>query len=775
MQKHPLVLPTTMFVMGIFFGYSFSLNPWYYFGFSSTFAILSFFYKKNLYLLMAIFFFGSLHIQKTFPQNHLKIILKKSTIQEVQGRIISDVIESENRYKFRFQLYKIAGQKAKGNINFITKQKGLKYGQIIKTVAELRVPFGAENPNSFDYEQFLRLQDVYATGVNKMGIVVLGQKANPLMSLVISARGFLSNRIKARTGDKSDFLRTILLGEKLEIEKLRQNFTKAGVSHILAISGLHVGMLAFVILMIFGLFLPSFVSHLVVIIFLIFYVAICDFVPSVSRAALMISLVLICQDLQRKVPLNNIIALSALILLLINPLKLFTISFQLSFLAVIVLANIVPRLSLFGFFEQKGFLKRILIGTLIFISGSMICSFVLNLILSPITLFYFNQINFNSVFSNIFCIPLVGLIVPLSLVVIFSPIPITIYESSLNFLIDLLNFSVGIFAQFPFSFNHIASDFTIYFTMSIFFTIFGAILYKKGKKRLSYVLFLCILVTIILSLVVKKSDQKLKLTLFDCGLGDMIFIETPKGKKIFVDVGPPDFVRSFKRTALPYLKAAGIKDIDYLVLTHAHNDHFGGVFNAFESLLIRNLVVTDDFQTRQIWRKILKLTKEEKCDIVTVSDTMTLYREDDLSLKIVHPDKDFYDHDINNMSIVIKLNYKEFSMLLTGDLEKEGEHYIVDRYEIDTDLLKIGHHGSKSSSTKEFIEAVSPEYAVIFTSIKNRFFFPHSKTLKSYLFLGKNLFITGKSGGIVIKTNGKSAEFKTYKTKREFTDYTLDQ
>jgi competence protein ComEC len=146
-----------------------------------------------------------------------------------------------------------------------------------------------------------------------------------------------------------------------------------------------------------------------------------------------------------------------------------------------------------------------------------------------------------------------------------------------------------------------------------------------------------------------------------------------------------------------------------------------------------------------------------------------------INCQILHPDKEYSDVNINNLSITVRIDMDEFSVLFTSDLEKEAELYLLKKYIqfLDCDILKVGHHGSKTSSITAFIKTVSPDYAFIPTSLKNRFHFPHELTLKKYEYLGENLFIAGKDGALQIITDGKSAHFKTYLSDKEFSDFDL--
>ena len=208
--------------------------------------------------------------------------------------------------------------------------------------------------------------------------------------------------------------------------------------------------------------------------------------------------------------------------------------------------------------------------------------------------------------------------------------------------------------------------------------------------------------------------------------------------------------------------------IEIIQSTKEHNsdNYLSTIFNELD---VKNIVITDEFQTRKIWNYFNKKVKEEKCDVITVLDTTHLSTST-IKCKIIHPDKSFSSNNINNMSIVMRIDYKDFSALFTGDLEKEGEQYLIAHYPefLDCDVLKVCHHGSKTSSSIAFIKAVTPDFAFIPTSLKNRFHFPHKTTLGKFSFLGDYLFIAGKDGALQIETDGENTHFKTYLSKEDF-------
>jgi competence protein ComEC len=254
----------------------------------------------------------------------------------------------------------------------------------------------------------------------------------------------------------------------------------------------------------------------------------------------------------------------------------------------------------------------------------------------------------------------------------------------------------------------------------------------------------------------------------------MALIETPNNTKILVDTGPTEKSSGhFAKSALPYFLSNGIEDLDFVFITHSHDDHYGGIFSVFDELNVRNFVVTDEFQTHSIHKNILPYIKKENSRIITISDT-THFDIGDVKITIIHPDEDYSDSNKNNMSIVFKLEYFDFSVLYTGDLEEEGEKYISEKYHPDADVLKVCHHGSKTSSSNIFLKEVSPDYVFIPAPLKNKFNFPHNVTIEKLEDLGENLFSAGKDGALQITTDGKQATFSTILSEKNIIDRNLN-
>jgi len=780
-KNQTLVIPAILWITGIIIAKQTVFPITYLFIAIPVLLILSIVKKFRLIsfclalILLGIFRYD---IQSEFSTNHIKTILEthSSITQPIEGRIISEVTSKEDNFTFILELHKIKDINVQGKIKFYTRMDSLHFGDIISTVATIKNLPGSTNPASFDYKEFLDAKGIYGSGWAISPIKIIGNQTDFFRKTVVSIRQLLRNRIKERFGAHAGFVKAIVIAEKDEIDDRRLVMTKAGLSHLLAVSGLHVGLLAYIMMLVLNAFIPKRnISRILVMLFLIIYAAICLWSPSITRAAIMIILFLIAKMLQRLPITNNILFASLIIITAINPNQLFSVGLQMSYLAVFVLLNILPK---FRFIKMKkedleylSRSKRILNGVLI-----LICtSFILNVFLAPLTAYNFHQFGFNGIAGNLLGIPLIGIILPLSLMIIFlPPFIVPLFQNSFQMVMiafdKWMNFSAELPLHFDFIFISIVHLLLLYLILSALVLAFRSSRRYKKWMFIS-IIFLCS----IFFFLGTQSSNKLKITFFDCGLGDLALIQTPQNKTILIDTGPPEKVmNSFSRSALPYLQRNGIKSIDHVLITHAHNDHYGGVFSVFENIEVKQIITTDEFQDRNIWNKLSTDIAIEQCSVFTITDTTHLHF-DDVKFKIIHPDRSFKDKNINNCSIVVRLDYDDLSVLFTGDLEHEGEEYLIMNYAefLDCDVLKVGHHGSKTASSSAFIQAVDPQYAIISTAKKNRFDFPHEITLERFAYLNGNLMITGYDGACQIVSDGFSAKITTFVTNKNIIDNDL--
>jgi len=572
---------------------------------------------------LIIFFAGNFRFQlkKDLSDNHISHLLEQqsSIIQQIDGKIISEVRKTEKGFSSILQIEKIANYRVQGRISFFTTDSLLQYGDKISFLGEIKSFNKLGNPLGFDYEEFMEAKNVFGS-VFPISIISINEnRANLFKKSLFRLKKIIRNRIETRFPQNEAFTKAIILGEKNDLGEQKEIFIKAGLSHLLAVSGLHVGILSLIIFSLLKLFFPQRnICRILLMLILIFYGFLCNWSPSVSRAVIMISIYLILKILQRKPNANIVLAISALIITAINPLQLFSVGFQLSFMAVFVILNIIPQMNFITFDPEKIEIMNLGKRTFNSILQLFSVSFIITIFLAPITLFYFNQFTLNGMIGNLVCIPLMGLILPLSILIISLPeIPllIDIYSKSYFGLMLIFKKVSSFSAELPFYWNHISlSILSNFLLLLLIFSVYFLLKKRKLKWVIGFI-FLAILFGF--SQWNFQETDLLKITFFYCGLGDLCLIETPTNEKIMIDTGPIKSSNGhFLRSALPYFQKSGIKK--------------------------KNLIVTDEFQKRKIWAYFDQKIQDEPCNIYTVSDTSSI-NFGEIKCKIIHPDKNYSD------------------------------------------------------------------------------------------------------------------------------------
>lgn len=244
-----------------------------------------------------------------------------------------------------------------------------------------------------------------------------------------------------------------------------------------------------------------------------------------------------------------------------------------------------------------------------------------------------------------------------------------------------------------------------------------------------------------------QDSTKMQVSYIYVGQGDSEFIELPNGKTMLIDAGPNDAGSN----VVDYIKSLGYTSIDYVVATHPHEDHIGGMDDVIDAFDIGDIYMPRVSATTQTYEDLLDAISAKNLVIFTAHAGVSLIDEDDLSVEMVAPVSDKYD-DINNYSAVIRVVYGDTSFLFAGDAEDVSEAEITD--DIQADVLKVGHHGSDSSTTDEFLARVNPSIAVISCGKDNKYGHPADSTVKKLTDKGINVLRTDELGTIVISSDG---------------------
>ncbi len=567
----------------------------------------------------------------------------------------------------------------------------------------------------------------------------------------------LLQNLESKMGDAAPFAKALLLNDRTEDKDWIQQLIRGGLLHLIAISGLHVLFFYFVFVYFLNIFIPKRWAEGLFIVLMLVYAGLCQWSPPVMRAIVMILLLVFGKWLQRPVSRLQIICLSLLIITAYDPLQLFSIGLQLSYLCVIALLYVVPKLRVQGVKHPLWKYRLQRFG--LYFADMLIVSFVVSVVMLPIMLFYFYRGSMNGVIGNLLGVPLIGFLLPLTFVLMLLPAGWQLFHW-LKATFDLLHFLFGRWAEWtaelPFYIDTVLLPLPL--LLAVYLVIAAiAVRIKTGasQRRLSYTLLVLALPFLLLSF--SPPERQFTLTVFNAGMGDCTMVEFPRGQTLMIDTGPgwldQDYVQRgswFGSRSTGWQKRHKIGTIDILVLTHLDTDHAGGLEDVFDRMRVRNLFISEHASRTSRWAELERAGFLKEAQVKILADTVSIPFAG-AKLTFLHPGRDYRGADSNDNSIVLRLDYKGFSALLTGDISSQAEMHLVNELPqlLDTDFLKVPHHGSRYSSSAPFIRAVSPRMACITAGKYNRFGFPHKETLERYRNYGVEPMLTG-NGSVVI-------------------------
>ncbi len=253
--------------------------------------------------------------------------------------------------------------------------------------------------------------------------------------------------------------------------------------------------------------------------------------------------------------------------------------------------------------------------------------------------------------------------------------------------------------------------------------------------------------------------------MIDVGQGDSTLIITPNNKTILIDGGGSEYYDIGKNTLLPYLLDMGISRLNYMVISHFDSDHVNGLLTILKELQVENIIIGKQYEKTQQYNQFLEIIYNNQLNIKQVSSGDRINVEKDVSIDILFPTKKLIStNPLNNNSIVAKLRYKQFDMLFTGDIEEIAENQLLDLYSntniLKSTILKVAHHGSKTSSSEKFINIVSPKFAVIGVGENNKFGHPNQEVIKRLQNKKIKIYRTDLNGEITIVLNNKRTDKK---------------
>lgn len=661
--------------------------------------------------------------------------------------IISDIQEKE--YK-KVCTAKIVRNNKKILINIKMSQDipSIKYGDSLYIEGEFKQPEEARNYKGYNYKQYLKTKKVIGTVELEKAKILKSSNGSFIHNIQKYIRDTINGTL---TDEEGNLLLAILLGDKDKLsEDIQESFKTSNLSHMLAVSGAHV---SYIILGLTYVLQNSIIGKkngkIVCIIFLLAFMAITNFTPSVTRACIMAILTLFSSIIYRKSDVYTNISVAALITLIFNPYSLLDLGFQLSYGGTIGIIIFIKRIQ-----EKKSNSKVIN-----YIKQMALVSIYANIIIIPIMMYHFNTVSFTFIISNIMASPILGIIVITGFLFIIASItvkPLTrLIAIFIKPILSILIKISQICSKLPFSNILVVTPY-----MFNVISYYAIILYCiKSKKNNKCKIIICLLIVLILTnFIIYIFPQKLRIFFIDVGQGDSTLIITPDKKTVLIDGGGSDSFDVGEKVLLPYLLDRRILKIDYVLISHFDTDHCGGILTIMEKVKVKNIIISEQAEHSENYERFKKLMIHKKIRLIEVKkgDKIKIGRYSEF--KILFPTSRLLsENPLNNNSIVAQFNYNNFKMLFTGDIEKLAEQQILktEKAEIRADILKVAHHGSKTSSIPEFIKAVRPKIALIGVGKNNTFGHPNQQTIKNLENIKCRIYRTDLQGEIIIKIDQK--------------------
>jgi len=595
----------------------------------------------------------------------------------------------------------------------------LNYGDKIYLKGTLNTPNKNSIPNTFNYQKYLNNNNIfYILNVDKIYKI----KTNNNFFYKIK------NNIQKRIDniDNTGYLNTFILGNKNYIDdNIYDTYKLNGILHIFSISGMHISILASIILYILNIFKSSNKNIIIVIIFLSFYLVLTNYQASIVRSIVFYIILKIFKLLKIKIKTSDALLLSIAIILLIYPKFIYNIGFLYS-------SIISYTLVICSNYFNKGY-----------IVNTFLISFISFIISLPITVNINYSVNLFSIIINLIFVPIISFILyPLSILTFIFPIFYNFFKIFINiieyFSINLSNINI---------FNITIPKLNV-----VIITIYYSIIYLCLNKNIKYIFLLVILILVIKNINVL--DNNIYTYFIDVGQGDMTLIKY-KNETTIIDTGnvPNNINYNYMDNVLLYIKSIGIININTLIITHGDMDHIGNAKYLVNNFKVEK-VIFNCGEFNELEQELIKVLDKKKIQYYSCIKELNL---DGNKLYFLN-NKDYDNENDNSSVIYTELNSHKF--LFMGDAGVEVEEDLIEKYNLqDIDVLKVGHHGSKTSSSKEFINEINLKYSVISVGKYNRYGHPNKEVLDN---LNKSkIYRTDQDGSIMFKIKNNKLKIET--------------
>ena len=709
------------------------------------------------------------------------------------------------------------------------------YGDVIRFQTRLHPPRNFHNPGGFDYETHLQFQKILLRGSVRDAsqfVVLRSDQGNPLKKNLERFRDRVRQAILGRSpGIEGRIIQAMILGDQKEIPKeIMEKFNRTGTTHIIAISGFNIAMVA-----IFALFMARLclnaeyfllrwnikrASTTFAIVIVIFYTLIAGAGISVVRASIM-AIVFLCSILMnREQDLWNNFALAAFIILIFAPHSLFDISFQLSFAAVASLIFFTPKwIGLFPATPMKIEAHPIFLFRRLFSKGMR--TFVLFFLASlsatlgtlPLIMLYFNRVSPITLLANLLCVPILGILaIPVSLLIILAvPFSATLtgwviqvseflVRISLIFIDKLASLSWASFYLSTPSFVEISAFYILLIWSGLLVrwfvmrrNVMADVKMPFSLKVIPAVIVLFFGLNLLYLQMRDFQQENFSVTVVDVGQGNSILVRFPGGKKMLID-GGGFFDNRFdvgKYVLAPYLWHERITGLDTVVLTHPHPDHLNGLLFVIENFNVREVWTNGETSPEENYQTFRRIILQKGIPLKIMTDRTPPVNISGVQIEVLHPPERVLDSAVtdsanhlpqrssfvkppsilydetNDRSLVLKFTFGKRHFLFPADISGTVERRLVyENIDLQSDVIVVPHHGSHRSSHVSFVEKVKPQIAVVSCGSENLFGFPNPDVLRRYESIHSEVFRTDHNGAVTIKTDGQNLTAEAFHSKK---------
>lgn len=661
---------------------------------------------------------------------------------------------------------------------YIETTNHISIGNKIKVTGQAEAFEAARNPGNFNQKFYYQKQGIHAF-VWADTVEVQNQHIFLLREKLAVLRAEWKKKLTEHLGDYyGNSMSAILLGDKSELDsELKDLYQKSGIGHILAISGLHMSFLGiglYKILRKIGLNFA--VSGGIGICFLLAYTLMIGCGVSSIRALVMFIVRMGADITGRDYDMPTSLALAAAVIVIWQPLYLKDAGFLLSFGALLGITSVNPCL-------ESCFLQKTKQNAL---TKSICASLSINLVLLPVMLYFYFEFPLYSILLNLLVIPLMSLVLGAGAA---GSLILTVLPQAGGGILTLCKWILMLYEKacrtsLSLPMSRIVTGkpgkggMAIYYLILLMFCIAVYLIRNRGRKHgikrkgrskavigCITIFGLCLVLYVNCTMNYGRKGE-LRVTMVDVGQGDGLYMKGPDGRNYFIDGGSSDVSSVGKYRIEPFLKSQGVQSLEYVFISHGDADHMNGIGEMLEhqnlGISIRCLVLPPADVQDETLMKLAQKAEQNGTRVVVMESGETL-GESGLKLVCKGPLKDYQGEPGNAASMILEVSYGAFHMLFTGDVEGEGEKLLEQSGTLEQyTVLKVAHHGSKNSTSEEFLSLTAPKIAWISSGLHNRYGHPHEETIKKLQGIGGRIYGTQEQGAVTLVTDGDRLEITTY-------------